>query len=243
MPDLHQLCEDGQQHLLRTQYLDAERLLAEAERLAWAARDWDTLSRVYMPLQEARRQRRQRCGEGTVKLDLIATSPTDAFDPEQVVARYPHGQLLVAGWGTIEPARRVRQIATERDLYLDCYLAAAYPVNAAVAVAIVPTLDVALPPPDGRPLDRLIATLPPHAAVIPTAELPPGERRGTDATYAETMALWERLHAPFLALADATTDPVQRMAAYRRTIDVDYACELAHQNLSRVAKRLLQAAR
>ena len=34
---------------------------------------------------------------------------------------------------------------------------------------------------------------------------------------------------------DAEPDPVRRMQAYRATIEVDYACELAHQKLSDVA--------
>jgi hypothetical protein len=52
------------------------------------------------------------------------------------------------------------------------------------------------------------------------------------------MALWERLHAPFLAAADMQVDPILRIEAYRKTIKVDYACELAHQKLSHLAKDL-----
>jgi hypothetical protein len=57
------------------------------------------------------------------------------------------------------------------------------------------------------------------------------------------MGLWERLHLPFLAAADMQADPVQRIEHYRRTIRVDYACELAHQKLSDVARELGRAAR
>src|SRR3954468_9844829 len=99
--DLQERCELGQQQLMRTEYLEAEATLASAEADAWAARDFDTLSRLYMPLQEARRQRRQRCGEGKVVLDLVATGPDDALDAEQLIGRFPHGQLLIAGWGTL----------------------------------------------------------------------------------------------------------------------------------------------
>ena len=56
--------------------------------------------------------------------------------------------------------------------------------------------------------------------------------------YAYTMSIWERLHRPFLASADAEADPVRRIHAYRRTIEVDYACELAHQKLADVARSL-----
>jgi hypothetical protein len=69
-------------------------------------------------------------------------------------------------------------------------------------------------------------------------ELPRGARTGTWQTYAEVMGMWERLHAPFLASADAEADPLRRIEAYRRVIRVDYACELAHQKLSQVAHDL-----
>src|SRR5215204_6461416 len=100
---LQDLCELGSEQLFQTKYLEAEATLARAEAQAWAARDWDTLARLYMPLQEARRQRRQRCGEGVVALDLIATGPEDAIDGRRIVENFPHGQLLVAGWGNIQP--------------------------------------------------------------------------------------------------------------------------------------------
>jgi hypothetical protein len=54
------------------------------------------------------------------------------------------------------------------------------------------------------------------------------------------MAMWERLHAPFLAAADSAVDPIQRIEGYRKTIRVDYACELAHQKLSDLAKKLVK---
>ena len=101
--DVQETCEQGQSLLMETRYLEAERVLAGAEKIAWEVRDWDTLSRLYMPLQEARRQRRQRCGEGIVALDLVAEGASDEVDPAQVLANYPHGQLLVAGWGSIKP--------------------------------------------------------------------------------------------------------------------------------------------
>ena len=242
--DLQVMCETGQRRLVETDYLGAGRVLARAELLAWNARDWDTLSRLYMPLQEARRQRRQKCGEGVIKLDCVARSPAETLVPESLVAAFPHGQLLVAGWGTIEPSVSLRRLAAEQELYVETYLAAAYPAGpwGRFVVAIVPTADVALPPADGRPLDRLLATLPPFSVIVSDADVVPGERHGSDATFAETMARWEQLHAPFLADAKQRVDPVQRMSGYRRAIEVDYACELAHQFLSSDARRMTRRA-
>jgi hypothetical protein len=108
---------------------------------------------------------------------------------------------------------------------------------------IVPTDDVALPPARERSIDELLSQLPPHCVVMHEDELPKGERQGTYETYGEVMALWERLHLPFLAAADMQVDPIQKIEHYRRTILVDYAYELAHQKLSDVAKSLAREKR
>ena len=241
---LQELCESGQEALMRMDYVRAEALLTGAELWAWEARDWDTLSRLYMPLQETRRQRRLCCGEGVVVLDLLANSPDDRVDGRHVVENYPHGQLLVAGWGTIEPALRVRALQAEHGLYVETFLGAVYPVGGGRAVAVVPNEDVRLPPPSPRQsIDRLVAELPPHCIVLSADQLPVGTRPGTTTTFAEVTALWERLHLPFLAAADMQADPVRKVEHYRRTIRVDYACELAHQKLSGVARELSRLTR
>jgi hypothetical protein len=232
------LCELGQEQLMRTEYLDAECTLVRAEAGAMAAGDWDLVSRLYMPLQEARRQRRQRCGEGIVCLDLVAEGPHDRVRGAHVVENYPHGQLLVAGWGTIEPAIEVRRLAAEHKLYVETYLAAVYPVGSSRVIVIVPTEDVRLPEPAPMLIDHLLPRLPAHSIVLRDNELPGGPYRGTHETFAQTMAVWERLHAPFLAAADAQPEPLPRIEGYRKTIRVDYACELAHQKLSAVAREL-----
>src|SRR3954465_4854856 len=220
--DLQARCELGQEQLMRTEYLEAEATLAAAEADAWAARDFDALSRLYMPLQEARRQRRQRCGEGVVCLDQWAEGPADVVAPAHVVQNFPHGQLLVAGWGSFAPALAVREQQAKHGLYVETFLGAVYPIGTGGggpgraggtgrAVVIVPTPDVQLPDPDPQPVDSLRARLPAHCVVLAETEVPRGARRGTTETYAEVMALWERLHLPFLAAADADPDPVRRM--------------------------------
>src|SRR5690242_14360055 len=145
MPDLQSLCELGQEQLMRMEYLDAEKTLCEAEKIALAERDYDTLGRLYMPLQEARRQRRQRCGEGVVALDLIAQGPSDAVEGRRIIENFPHGQLLVAGWQSIGAAVDVRRLASQHGLYVETFLAAAYPIGGEVVVAIVPLEDTTLP--------------------------------------------------------------------------------------------------
>jgi hypothetical protein len=202
-----------------------------------------------MPLQEARRQKRQRCGEGVVCLDLVALGPDDRVDARRVIENYPHGQLLVAGWGSIQPALEVRRLQAEHGLYVETFLAAVFPIvttdkNACpTVVVIVPLEDVRVPDATPRPIDDLLRTLPAHSIVIPDRELPRGSRKGDTSTYGEVMGIWERLHTPFLAAADSQPDPVRKMEGYRTTLRVDYASELAHQKLSGVAKELARKAR
>ncbi len=230
--DLQSLCERGQEQLMRMEYLAAEATLIDAERIALQECDFDTLGRLYMPLQEARRQRRQRCGEGIVCMDLIAQNADDPLNAEHILEIYPHGQLLVAGWGSIEPAKKVRGLQKQRNLYVETFLAAAYPIGEMRAIAIIPDDHVALPDPSPRSIDELIRLLPPHSIVKHENELPRGPQKGTWQTYAAVSKMWEQLHAPFLAQADMTRDPLQKIEAYRKTIAVDYACELAHQKLA-----------
>lgn len=236
--DLDLLCERAQRELMRMHYLDAEALLVEAERLARREGNYETLARLYMPLQEVRRQRRQRCGEGVVRLDLIAEGPNDHIRGREVLENYPFGQLLVAGWGTLAPALEVRQLQAELGLYVETFLAAAYGGSDGRLVVIAPLGDTPLPAARDYTLAELRIAAPPEAIVMAARELPAGDRKGTWQTYAETMALWERLHAPFLARADAEADASARIELYRRAISVDYACELAHQKLSDTAREL-----
>lgn len=233
-PSIDELCELGQEQLIQTRYRQAETTLVRAEALAQAANDWDSLSRLYMPLQEARRQRRQLCGEGIVRLDLLARGLDDEIDPVRVLEQYPHGQLLIAGWGTLGPARRLRELAAERELYVETFLAAVYPLGNSMIVVIAPEQDTSLP----HIGTELGGRIPGGCLMLAESELPRGDNKGTPQTYGRVMAMWERLHAPFLAAADAASNPLDRIAGYRRTIRIDYACELAHQKLSDVAREL-----
>lgn len=226
---------------MATRYLEAEAHLVRAERIALDIGDFDTLGRLYMPLQEARRQRRQICGEGTVRLDLWATSDEDVFQPHELVKTISHGQLLIAGWADIAPAVEFRRLASEMGLFVETFLGAVYPLDAdglRRVVAIVPTDNITLPPADvaleGR-LDELARRLPPFSIILADDEVPTGSHAGTAETFAYTMAIWEQLHLPFLTAAKATPDALRRIGQYRRAIEVDYACEKAHQWLATTA--------
>jgi hypothetical protein len=234
---LQSACEQGQRELMETRYLDAVHTLVAAEAAAWTARDFDTLARLYLPLQESRRQARQRCGEGIVDLSIIAADDAHPFDPGKLADKHPHGQLLIAEWMSTTPAARLREIAGEKKLYVETFLAAVYPARETMMLIVLPLPDWTMPPAGMSRLD-LLDRLPYGSITLDPEVLPLGSRHGSTETYAEVMALWEQLHRPFLDAADAEKDPIRKMERYRKAIAVDPACELAHQHLADVAREL-----
>ncbi len=241
--DIQERCARGQELLQAQQYIEAEKELKLAEREATARHDWDSVSRLYMPLQEARRQRRLRCGEGVVCLNLLATGPDDLIQGQQVIENYPHGQLLVAGWATIEPALEVRRLQPKHELYLEVFLGAVYPLAGGMTVvAIVPDGRQVLPDARPRSAQALRELLPKGSLMIPAAALPAGSSRGNVESFGRIEAMWEQLHRPCLEAASAIEDPLHRIEAYRHVIEIDYACELAHQKLAGAARTLSRQA-
>lgn len=235
-PGLHELCERGSYQLAATDYIGAERVLEEAYLLALSQHDFDTLARLLYPLQEARRQKRQRCGEGVVQFDVVCREPDEAL---AWLSRHPHGQVLIRGWRSTAPAAAARRAAFERGMYVDVLLGADIPLAGGSVVTVVFPKPAELSPlPEHPTLDALLRRLPPHTVIPSATELPGGLRRGDAITFAAVMSLFERLHRPFLAAADSMPDSPAKLAAYNDVIAVDYACELAHQNAAEVARRL-----
>jgi hypothetical protein len=237
--EIQQLCGRGQEFLTEQHYLEAEEVLVQAEREAYRLHDWDTLSRLYMPLQEARRQRRQKCTEGIVSLSLISQNPNDHILGRHVVENYPHGQLLVAGWGTIEPAMQTRKLQARFKLYVEVFLGAVYPLlGGGHAIVIAPHEQVVLPEMRPRHLEEFRQVLQPGCIVVREEDLPPVPQRGDMLLQARLQGWWESLSRPFLLAARETLDLRKRIDAYRKAIRVDYACELAHQELAATAHEL-----
>jgi hypothetical protein len=228
MSDLQEQCDLGQRQLMRMEYLQAEATLAGVLRDAMNLEDWDTVARACLPLQEARRQRRQTCALGTVRLDILASGPDDHLEVEKFIEQTPRGQLLVAGWGSIEPALRLRQLQAQHQLYAETFLAAVYPLNDGHAIVVIPLEELRLPDPQPCDLNQLKKALPPNCLLI----------QNPKSKIQNPMFLWEQLHTPFLASADEKTDVSEKIAGYLKTIEVDYACELAHQGLADSAREL-----
>ncbi len=121
-------------------------------------------------------------------------------------------------------------------MFVETFLAAVYPTpGGGRVVTIVPLEETKLPSPDERPQEELTRLLPYGSVSMNVQDLPAGSRRGNPDTYGQVMEIWERLNLPFLQRTDRQADPIARMEGYRLAIQVDYACELAHQKLSDVA--------
>lgn len=238
--------------LSRTDYLAAEKILMQAEQIGWDGQDWDTLSRLYMPLQECRRQKRQIALSGTMLVNITH----DKVSSEEIAERCKQGEVLIAGDGNISAGISLRRLAKEKELYLEAFLAAGYQIGERRAVVIV-ALENAVLPAAGeiQTLDQLLHRVPAHSLVVAeneimvskegsmgvspmSVELNMGETPMLRRDSADAVSLWERLHLPYLAAADAEVDPVRRMAGYRLAIQVDNGCELAHQKLADVAAKM-----
>lgn len=85
------LMEQASQQLVRRQYFQAEETCLEALRKALALRDYDRIARIVLPLQEARRQKR----------DLAV----DAGEVFLVNSEIPSGKKLVPGCYLVSPPR------------------------------------------------------------------------------------------------------------------------------------------
>lgn len=240
--DIQALCQQGQQLLEANDYLPAEQVLIQAEQIARDLADWNTLSRLYMPLQEARRQRRLLCAEGVCQMDVIAPGPDEPVDVKALLSAHPQGQFLIAGYGSLAPAAEFRRLAAQAGCYADALLAAVYPIiGGAQAIVIAPHANTGLPPAGTYTIDALMRLLPPHVILLNREDLPPAGDK-SPATLAWVQSLWQRLHLPYLAMADNTQTPIHRIDAYRQVLTIDYACELAHQRLSDTARQIRSAA-
>ena len=112
---IDQIMEQASDALAGMAYLRCEKLCLEALRLARQAKDFDTLGRIVLPLQEARRQRRQTA----VEAGLHVMGPP-SMDPQEICRIHPVGCLLLLDPPyTDADQQAIRQLAFDRQLYLE----------------------------------------------------------------------------------------------------------------------------
>jgi len=106
--EIDSLMESASRALVHTRYFEAERLAEEALAAARSSGDFDRMSRILLPLQEARRQRVQQA------LDVGAvTLVTAPITEEMPIER---GCYLIQPPQVGADARRLRLMALEREI-------------------------------------------------------------------------------------------------------------------------------
>jgi hypothetical protein len=116
--DIDAIMEDASRMLLATRYLECERLCLMALERARAADDFDRYARILMPLQEARRQRRQIATDAGVF--VIAGQHRSA---EDILMAHREGcLLLVSPPYSKSDLEHIRALADKQDKYIEAVL-------------------------------------------------------------------------------------------------------------------------
>lgn len=115
MNPIDQIMERASERLLAMDYLECERLCVEALARAREAGDFERYARILLPLQEARRQRRQIAVEAGV---TILAGPRLAAN--RLLDHHDRGcLLLLCPPYEREDEQAVRQLARERRLMVE----------------------------------------------------------------------------------------------------------------------------
>lgn len=100
--------EQASQHLIHRRYFEAEQACVEAMRRAQAVRDYDRLARIVLPLQEARRQKRDLAVDSGNVFMIAGDMP----DPDHLAA----GCYLIAPPRVGVDGRLLREAADRRRI-------------------------------------------------------------------------------------------------------------------------------
>jgi hypothetical protein len=110
------LMEQASQALVATHYLDCERLCLEALSIARAQTDFERYARILLPLQEARRLRRQLATDAGV----FVLGDDRRLTTEQVLDQHPRGCLMLLNPPySLDDERSLRRAAIQRGLYVE----------------------------------------------------------------------------------------------------------------------------
>jgi hypothetical protein len=112
---IDEIMERASHRLTATEYAACEQLCLEALDLARQQEDFDRYARILLPLQEARRQRRQIAADAGV---TVLAGPRR--EPRELIETYTVGcLLLVRPPYAAEDEHELRRLAVERSLYVE----------------------------------------------------------------------------------------------------------------------------
>lgn len=228
--------------LARMDYLTCEVKCLQALVLARREQDWDSYSRILLPLQESRRQRRMIAAEAIIRLgstDLPA-------DPESWLIALPEGCIVVTHPHTLEDAKLLRDTAWRRRLYVEV-LYADNPASDPIWKLTTfdgPSATCYKPAPPAAWIDRWLS----HSASAPGSSPAPGSSESADSAgprlqLSTSPADWfldaaEALGDATLELAQAHpyASPAEKVDALRRCLDSVTDHEIIHQELASAAR-------
>lgn len=150
------LMEQASEKLAAMQYLECERLCRRAMALARQAGDFERLSRIVMPLEEARRQRRQIAEDAGVFV-IAEKQP-----PAEILQQHPRGCLmLIAPPFEQHDADAVRELIAQRGLFAEVLLMTKTALKAAFLRTMEQQGDAALAKIDAKadPIQQVDALL------------------------------------------------------------------------------------
>lgn len=150
---IDQMMERASQALAGRDYLTCERLCVEAMGLAREAEDFERLARITLPLQEARRQRRQVAEEAGA---VVFTG--ERKGPEAVLETCGRGCILLTDppYGETD-AQAIREAARQREAFVEVLRLDAAGLTAMFCRALEDVGDAALAsvPASGDPVERV----------------------------------------------------------------------------------------
>jgi hypothetical protein len=207
--------EQASEALARMDYLACESLCEAALGVAKAQRDWAYYSRILLPLQESRRQRRMVAAEGVIRLG----TGTEGGGVSIWLNHLPAGCLVVTHPHTRAEAARLQREARERRLFVEVLLAESKSTDGVWRIGTfagpAASIDVPAPPADCREQWLPSGTACPAAA-----------QWFLDAS--------EKLGDVLLARVTATS-PVQRVDALEQCLLGAGDHEILHQRLADAA--------
>jgi len=150
---IDEMMERASQSRVERDYLACERLSVEALRLAREAGDFERLARITLPLQEARRQRRQIAEDAGA---VVFTG--ERLTPEAVLDQVKRGCVLLTDPPYSEDdAQAVRALARERGAFVEVVRLDSAGLTAMVCRAMEDVGDAALAsiPAQAGPVERI----------------------------------------------------------------------------------------
>ena len=228
MNQIDTIMEQASQALAKTQYLEAEQLCFQALTLAKNSSNWQYYSRILLPLQETRRQRRMIAADGLIQLGTSETS-LNAWQADST-----SGCLIVTSQTDESAAHALLQNARKNQRHLEILFAQINTHNNTWSLRMPnqPHISTTLPAPPPTWCERPFpASLIPETGHSPHANGPAGWFLYASEKLGDT------------AIEHAiTTDPIdQRITQLEQALHTIGDHELLHQTLMNTIQQAIRS--